>query len=435
MKPKSYDIIAIGTGSAMMIVDTLLRQNPEMKAAVIDKDDPGGICLTKGCIPTKILIHPANLVRTIESANKFGIEVEIKKVDFTKIMKRMQDSIHSEIEIIREGLSNTDRIDYYSGIAEFTGKYILKIGENQIKSDLILLCIGSKPLIPKIKGLNDIEYLTSDSVLKIKDLPKNLVIIGGSYIAAEFGHFFSSMGSNVTIIGRNPQFLHQEEKEVSYLAKLKMSDYMKIITNYEVIAVEKESNGNKSVIAVNGKNGERIQVIADEILLAVGRAANADILKPKKSGIKTDKHGNCRTIDANYYKGNSPSHIKKNKSLRTMAVLTPDRQNKRQNGRRIKNNGEPSFTLTAQDKHGRYDGIKIRRLTPIECERLQGFPDDWTKYGKIGGLFGVIDKKINPGDDAGLIEISDTRRYKCLGNAVTVNVVKEIMIKLLTNNL
>ena len=87
------------------------------------------------------------------------------------------------------------------------------------------------------------------------------------------------------------------------------------------------------------------------------------------------------------------------------AVLTPDRLNKRQNGRRIKDNGEPSFTLTGQDKHGVYNGTKIRRLTPTECERLQGFPDGWTE-----GL-------------------SDTQRYKTLGNAVTVNVIQTIMEK------
>ena len=90
-------------------------------------------------------------------------------------------------------------------------------------------------------------------------------------------------------------------------------------------------------------------------------------------------------------------------------VLTPDRINKRQNGRRMKNNDEPSSTLTAQDKHGVTDGYKVRRLTPVECERLQGFPDDWTKYGKDDEL------------------ISDTQRYKCCGNAVTTNVITAIV--------
>lgn len=89
-------------------------------------------------------------------------------------------------------------------------------------------------------------------------------------------------------------------------------------------------------------------------------------------------------------------------------VLTPDRVNKRQNGRRMKEDGEPSFTITSTDRHGVYDGFRIRRLTPIECERLQGFPDDWTKYGADGEI------------------ISNTQRYKCLGNAVTTTIVRDI---------
>ena len=90
-------------------------------------------------------------------------------------------------------------------------------------------------------------------------------------------------------------------------------------------------------------------------------------------------------------------------------ILTPDRLKKRQNGRRMKDDGEPMFTLTAQDKHGIYDGMTVRKLTPVECERLQGFPDNWTKYGKDGEL------------------ISDTQRYKCCGNAVTTNVITAIV--------
>jgi DNA (cytosine-5)-methyltransferase 1 len=99
-------------------------------------------------------------------------------------------------------------------------------------------------------------------------------------------------------------------------------------------------------------------------------------------------------------------------------VLTPDRAKKRQNGRRFKENGEPSFTLTAQDKHGIYDGTRIRRLTPLECERLMGFPDNWTEFGIDENGKGTI--------------ISDTQRYKTCGNGVVVNVVKEIMKKLIS---
>ena len=99
--------------------------------------------------------------------------------------------------------------------------------------------------------------------------------------------------------------------------------------------------------------------------------------------------------------------------LYAIPVLTPDRLNKRQNGRRFKTDGEPSFTLTGQDIHGISDGMKIRRLTPTECERLQGFPDNWTQYGADGEL------------------ISDTQRYKMCGNAVTTNVIQAIAERLI----
>jgi DNA (cytosine-5)-methyltransferase 1 len=108
------------------------------------------------------------------------------------------------------------------------------------------------------------------------------------------------------------------------------------------------------------------------------------------------------------------------------AVLTPDRVKKRQNGRRFKEDGEPSFTLTGQDIHGVYNGVQIRRLTPIECERLQGFPDDWTKYGvDYSKGFHIWRDNIHE-----LIPISDTQRYKMMGNAVTTNVVKTIIERL-----
>jgi dihydrolipoamide dehydrogenase len=95
----------------------------------------------------------------------------------------------------------------------------MKIGNETIKGKMFFLCSGSKPLIPDIKGLDATGYLTSDTVLKMTELPESIAIIGGGYIAAEYGHFFSAMGSRVTIIGRNPGFIPDEEPEISALAK------------------------------------------------------------------------------------------------------------------------------------------------------------------------------------------------------------------------
>jgi dihydrolipoamide dehydrogenase len=287
---KEYDVIAVGTGSAMYVVDGMMQRNPEIRAAVIDKDDPGGICLTRGCIPSKILLYPAELIRTIERAGAFGIDVDLRKVDFAKVMKRMRNIIDGDIESIRQGLSSTPNIDHYHATAEFVSPYTLEVGNETIASKMILLSTGSESIIPPIRGLKDVGYQTSDSILHETKLPENIAIIGGGYIAAEYGHFLSSMGSKVTIVGRNPQFLPQEEPEVSALAKRELEKHMTVLTNCEVVEAEKAPRDKKKIVAVHRETGEKKTVTADEILVAAGRGPVKDI-HPERAGIKIDEGG------------------------------------------------------------------------------------------------------------------------------------------------
>ncbi|MDO9517089.1 MAG: dihydrolipoyl dehydrogenase [Methanosarcinaceae archaeon] len=294
---KDYDLIVIGTGSAMNIVEPMISENPDIKIAVIDKDEPGGICLTRGCIPSKLLFYPAELIREIGNASKFGIDVEIKNTGFKAIMDRMRSHISENIDMIRGGLSNDGNIDYYPEVAEFVAPYTLKVGNETIKSKMIFLCTGSKIIIPPIKGLDRVQYLTSDTVLEMMELPESIAIIGGGYIAAEYGHFFSAMGSKVTIIGRNPQFIPEQEPEVSALAKKVMSEdlnfnvNLNLITNHEVIEVQMTDDGKKKVVAKDRSTGKEIEVVAEEILVATGRGSNSDILHPEKGNIETDSRG------------------------------------------------------------------------------------------------------------------------------------------------
>ena len=145
-------------------------------------------------------------------------------------MDRMRRIIRRDIEHIRNGLTNSENIDYYQEVAEFTAPYTLKVGNETIMSKKIFLCTGSKPVIPPIDGLNETGYLTSKTFLDIEKLPRSIAIIGGGYIAAEYGHFLSSMGSKVTILGRNSQFLPDEEPEVSILARKVLQGSINIFT-------------------------------------------------------------------------------------------------------------------------------------------------------------------------------------------------------------
>jgi len=163
LKLKQYDLIVVGTGSAMEVANAVLQENPHWRIAVIDKDEPGGICLTRGCIPSKILLYPAEVVRTVERAGIFGIDADVRKVSFEKVMERMRSLIAGEISMIRQGLSHTKNVDYYPTSAEFTESYTLKVGSETITSKFIILGSGSKPSIPPVKGLEEVGYLTSDS--------------------------------------------------------------------------------------------------------------------------------------------------------------------------------------------------------------------------------------------------------------------------------
>jgi len=288
---KEYDFIVIGSGSALEIVWILVQEQPNVRIAVIDKDEPGGICLTRGCIPSKILLYPAEIVRTVQRAREFGISVDLKKVDFQAVMQRMRTLIYEDIDNIRQGLTHSKNVDYFKDTAQFVGPYTLSVGGKTITSKIILLCTGSKPTIPAINGLENVRYLTSDTLIQMNQLPRSIAIIGGGYIAAEYGHFLAAMGAQVTIIGRNQQFIPEEEPEISALAKRELQKRMTVITNHEVRRAENVPGGKKKLVAVNREGGKETEVVAEEILIASGRGSNSDILHLEKTGIKTDQKG------------------------------------------------------------------------------------------------------------------------------------------------
>lgn len=289
MDAKAYDLIAFGTGSAMNLLDPYLSEHPQAKVAVIDKDTPGGICLTRGCIPTKLLTHPADIVRTIQDAAQFGIDVAIQKVDFRRVMKRMHDHIDPDIESIRKGLSSSPNIDYYRKPARFVAPYTLEVDGMRIQSKQILLCAGSKPQIPDIPGLDSVPYHTSDTIIALEALPSEMVIMGGGYIAAELGHFFSGMGSRVTIIGRNARFLPREDPEISEAALAMVGKHMRIRvgTAIERVALD---DGNV-ILSTRDAKGKVERIRTGFLLVATGRVPLNDVLQPEKAGIRTTPGG------------------------------------------------------------------------------------------------------------------------------------------------
>ncbi len=286
---KNYDVIVIGSGCGALISDEASSKG--LKVAMIDKGPLiGGTCLNWGCIPSKMLIYAADRIVEIEEAKKLGIEAEVKNVDFHSIMERMRQSRQESQVYIREGLKQSKNLDFYEGEGYFAGDYLLEVNGEKLKGERIFIASGSRPFIPPIKGSENVDYLTNESVLELKESPDSLIIIGGGYIAVEFGHFFAAMGTEVTILEMADRLVFSEELEISDLLKSELSKRMGVFTN--ALAEEvKESEHGVVVVTKDTNTGKRREFVAQRIMMAVGRRPNSDILKVENTGVETDQKG------------------------------------------------------------------------------------------------------------------------------------------------
>ncbi len=285
---KEYDLIVIGSGSGMNVASSAYEQG--LRVAVVENGPMGGTCLNRGCIPTKILTYVADVITQAKHLENLGVRMKIERIDYPWIMKRMRDEVDGDSTRQGEAVDAAEGIDWYKGTGAFVNDYTLEIDGERIKAPNIIIAAGSRPLIPEIKGLENVDYVTNDGALHLMEQPKSMLIVGGGYIATEFGHFFSAVGTNVTIIGRNRYLVKNEDPEVSEILKEELSKRLNVITNHEVIEV-REEGGEKVVIAKDRDSGEKKEFRGEVLLIASGRRTNADLFKPEKTGVKTDKNG------------------------------------------------------------------------------------------------------------------------------------------------
>ena len=286
---KNYDVIVIGSGCGALISDEASSHG--LEAALIDKGPLiGGTCLNWGCIPSKMLIYPADRIVEIQEGEKLGIEADIKNIDFSSMMERMRKSRQESQRHIREGIKQTENLNFFEGEANFIGDYTLEVNGEKIKGERIYIASGSRPFIPPIKGLDSIDYLTNETVLELKERPDSLIIIGGGYIAVEYGHFFSAMGTKVTILEMADRLVLSEEPEIAELLKKALSKRMEVHTTAQADEV-KRSNSGVTVVTKDKSSGKERKFTAQRIMIAVGRRSNADLLKVGNTGVELDARG------------------------------------------------------------------------------------------------------------------------------------------------
>ncbi|MCK4445213.1 MAG: dihydrolipoyl dehydrogenase [Thermoplasmata archaeon] len=283
-----YDAIVIGSGAGMNVASKASRE--DMKVAVVDRDPMGGTCLNRGCIPSKVMIYPADIIKSVQEAEKLGVYATIEGIDFDHLMKRTWKIVLQDRHEMEEGVNRDPNVDFYNQMGEFISDYTLKVGTKTITAPKVVIASGARPRIPPIQGLGEVGFLTNRNVFDIKEVPDSLLIVGGGYIATEFAHFFSSVGTKVTVIGRNPRLVPQEEPLISELLKLRLSKFVRIYTNHEVTSASKEGD-EKALVAKNLSDDKQYKFKAQEILVAAGRMSNADLLKPENTGVMTNDNG------------------------------------------------------------------------------------------------------------------------------------------------
>ncbi len=291
---KEYDVVVIGSGAGMNVAADAYNQG--MTVAVVEHGPMGGTCLNRGCIPTKMLTYPADLIADLEESAKLNFTAKIEKIDFAGLMERTQNEVGNDSQNQGRSIDAAENFDWYKETGRFIKDYTIETGSTEITAPLIFIASGARPFLPPIQGLEKVPYFTSKTVLDLRKPPASMIIIGGGYIAAEYGHFFAAMGTKVTIIGRNPSLVKNEDPDVSQLLKQELSKRMTVITGHETQVVKQE-DGKIIATAVNIENENKVDISGESLLIAAGRIPNSDLVQPEKTGVETDEHGFIKVDD------------------------------------------------------------------------------------------------------------------------------------------
>ncbi|WP_303646642.1 dihydrolipoyl dehydrogenase [Halorubrum sp. LN27] len=310
---QEFDFLVIGSGSGLDVANAMAGRGKSV--AVVEEGRLGGTCLNRGCIPSKQLLYHAEVLETIERANEFEIDAEVVDIDFSEIVRKVNDDVSESSESIRRGLGSSDAHDLFSGTGRFVDDRTVEVVDGDdagatLRADTVLIATGTRPSVPPIDGIEDVEYLTSTEALRLKEPPERLVIVGGGYIAAELGHFFGTFGSDVTIVGRREHLLPEADEEVGEAFTDRYADRFDVYTGYEAVTTAEE-DGDVTVearpypeadsVRAGGETvgapeeAEAVSVTGDALLVAAGRRPNTDALNLDATGVETDDAGFVET--------------------------------------------------------------------------------------------------------------------------------------------
>jgi len=282
---KKFDVLVVGSGAGLEVASFAAEKG--MSVALVEEGPLGGTCLNRGCIPSKMLIHSADVAETIRSSEKFGIKSKIESVDFASIVKKVSEVVDTDSSGIEKAIRESDNPTLYKVKGKFIGHKQMQVGDEQIEADKVFIVGGTRPSIPPLPGLDSTPYLDSTKALRLGKLPEHMVVIGGGYIAAELAHFYGALGTKITILVRGERMLDNEDEEIANWFTKEFSKKYEILFKTEVEAVSYQDN--EFTLKLKGEGNDKIR--ADQLLVATGRRPNTDILDVKATGVEMDEKG------------------------------------------------------------------------------------------------------------------------------------------------
>jgi mycothione reductase len=283
---QDFDLVIVGSGSGNAIPAEL----DGARIALVERGVFGGTCLNVGCIPSKMFIYAADVAMHVREAQRYGVTASIDSVDWPGIV----DRVFGRIDPIASGgeryrAEDCENITVFRGSGAFVDHKVLEVDGEHLRAERFLLAAGARPYVPDVPGLDEVGYHTSDTAMRLPELPGRMAVLGGGYIATELGHVFDAFGTQVSIINRSGSLLRSEDDDISARYTELAAGRFDLHLDTAVTLVERTGTGSIAVHLL--RDGEASTLEVDEILVATGRVPNSDQLAVERTGVQTDPSG------------------------------------------------------------------------------------------------------------------------------------------------
>ena len=291
-EPNHYDSIVIGAGQGGGPLSTTLGRAGE-KVALVEKEHPGGSCVNYGCTPTKTMVASARAAHIARRAADYGVQFTGPvTMNMEKVRERKRNIVEMFRTGSRRGVERVENVDLIFGEASFTGPKRIAVklndgGSKELTADKVFINTGTRPSIPPIEGLDQVDYLTNRNIMELGEVPEHLLALGGGYIGLEFGQMFRRFGAQVTIVEASDKFLPREDRDVAEeVEKILREDGIEILIGHRATRAA-QSNGKVQLTLLSGGNEKT--VAGSHLLVGVGRTPNSDMLNLDAAGIEHER--------------------------------------------------------------------------------------------------------------------------------------------------